>query len=43
MMSAAIDIPATCEVRALIRFFHSKNFSAAEIHRELLTQELTST
>jgi hypothetical protein len=34
-MSAAIDNPASCEIRAVIRFLHAKNMSAAEIHREL--------
>jgi hypothetical protein len=35
MMCHAIDNPASCEMRAVIRFFHAKNMSAAEIHREL--------
>jgi hypothetical protein len=35
MMCPAIDNPASCEIRAAIRFLHAKNFSAAEIHREL--------
>jgi hypothetical protein len=34
-MCSAIDNPASCEIRALIRFLHAKNMSAAEIHREL--------
>jgi hypothetical protein len=35
MMRLAIDNPASCEVRAVIRFLHYKNVSAPEIHREL--------
>jgi transposase len=31
----AIYNPASCEIRAVIRFLHSKTKSAAEIHREL--------
>jgi transposase len=31
----AIDNPASSEIRAVIRFLHAKNMSAAEIHREL--------
>lgn len=34
-MSAAIENPAKCEVRSVIRFLCAKNHSAAEIHREL--------
>lgn len=34
-MSAAIENPAKCEVRAVIRFLLAKNLSAADIHREL--------
>lgn len=34
-MSAAIENPAKCEVRAVIRFFVAKQYSAAAIHREL--------
>jgi hypothetical protein len=34
-MCPAIDDPASCEIRAVIRFFHVKNMSVAEIHREL--------
>jgi hypothetical protein len=37
MTSPAIDNPATCEIRAVIHFLHTKNVSAAEIHRELCT------
>jgi hypothetical protein len=35
MMCPAIDNPASCEIRVVIRFLHTKNVSAAEIHREL--------
>jgi hypothetical protein len=35
MMCPAIDNPASCEILAIIRFLHTKNMSAAEIHREL--------
>jgi hypothetical protein len=34
-MCPAINNPASCEIRAVIRFFHAKNMSAAEIHGEL--------
>jgi hypothetical protein len=34
MMCHAIDTPPTAK-RAVIRFLHAKNMSAAEIHREL--------
>jgi hypothetical protein len=34
-MCPAIDNPVSCEIRAVIRFLHAKNISAAEIHREL--------
>lgn len=34
-MCAAIENPAKCEVRAVIRFFTGKQYSAAAIHREL--------
>jgi transposase len=34
-MCPAIDNPASCKIRAVIRFLHTKNMSAAEIHREL--------
>jgi hypothetical protein len=37
MMSPAIDDPASCEIHAVICFFHAKNMSAVEIHRELST------
>jgi hypothetical protein len=35
MMCPVIDNPAGCEIRALIRFLHAKNMTAAEIHCEL--------
>jgi hypothetical protein len=35
MKCPAIDKPANCEIRAVIRFLHAKNMSPAEIHREL--------
>jgi hypothetical protein len=35
MVCPAIDNPASCEIRHIIRFLHSKNMSAEEIHREL--------
>jgi hypothetical protein len=35
IMCPPIDNPATCEIRALIRFLRAKNMSATEIHREL--------
>jgi hypothetical protein len=35
-MCPAIDNPASCEIRAVVRFFfHDKNMSPVEIHREL--------
>jgi transposase len=34
-MCPVIDNPASYEIRAVIRFLHAKNMSAAEIHREL--------
>jgi hypothetical protein len=34
-MCSAIDNPASCEIRAVIRFLRTKNMIAAEIHREL--------
>jgi hypothetical protein len=34
-MYPATDYPASCEIRAVIRFLHAKTMSAAEIHREL--------
>jgi hypothetical protein len=30
-----IDNPASCEIRAIIRFLHAKNLRAVEIHHEL--------
>jgi hypothetical protein len=35
MMRPAIDNPAGCEIRPVIRFLHANNMSAADIHREL--------
>jgi hypothetical protein len=35
MMCPAIDNPASCETRAVIRFLKLTNMRAAEIHREL--------
>jgi hypothetical protein len=35
MMCPAIDNSASCEIRAVIRFLHAKNMTAAEIHRGL--------
>jgi hypothetical protein len=35
MMSPAIDNPASCGTRAVIRFLHAKTMSAREIHLEL--------
>jgi hypothetical protein len=35
MMCPAIDNPARCEIRAVVRFLHAKNMSVEEIHREL--------
>jgi hypothetical protein len=34
-MFAATDNPASCEIRVIISFFHSKNISAKANHREL--------
>jgi len=34
-MCAAINNPASCEVRAVIRFLLARNNHAAEIHRQL--------
>jgi hypothetical protein len=34
-MCPAIDNPASCEIRVVICFLHSKNISAEEIHRKL--------
>jgi transposase len=34
-MFSTIANPARCEIRSVIRFLHSRNMSAAEIHREL--------
>jgi transposase len=35
MLCTVTDNPASYEIRAVIRFLHAKNMSAAEIHREL--------
>jgi hypothetical protein len=35
MVCRAIDNPARCEIRTVIRFRHAKNTSAAEAHCEL--------
>jgi hypothetical protein len=35
MICPAIDNPASCEIRAVIRFLRANNISAAEIHCEL--------
>jgi hypothetical protein len=35
MMCPAVDNPASCEIRAVARFLHAENKSAAEIHCEL--------
>jgi hypothetical protein len=34
-MRPAIGNPASCKIREVIRFLHSKNMSVAEFHREL--------
>ena len=34
-MDTLIAAPASCEVRAVIRFLHTEGQSAAEIHRRL--------
>jgi hypothetical protein len=35
MMCPAIDNPANCEIRAVIRSLHAKNMTPTEIHGEL--------
>jgi transposase len=35
MLCLAIDNPASCEIRTVIRFLHAINMNAAEIHNEL--------
>jgi hypothetical protein len=35
MMCPTIDKPASCEIRAVIHFLHTRKTSSAEIHREL--------
>jgi hypothetical protein len=37
MMCTAIDNPACCEIRTVIRFLHTRNMSAAKIQREFCT------
>jgi hypothetical protein len=37
MMYLTIDNPNSSEIRAVIRFLHAKNISAAELHCELCT------
>jgi hypothetical protein len=34
-MCPAIDNPTSCKIHAVIRFLHTRNMNAAEIHREL--------
>jgi hypothetical protein len=34
-MCSAIDNPAGCEIRPVIRFLHAKDKSAVEIHHQL--------
>jgi hypothetical protein len=34
-MYPVIDNPASCNIHAVIRFFHTKNMTAVEIHLEL--------
>jgi hypothetical protein len=36
-MCPAIDNPASCKIRTVIRFLHAKNMSAVETHCELCT------
>jgi hypothetical protein len=35
MICPVTDNPASCKIRAVIRFLHAKNMSAVEIHCEL--------
>jgi hypothetical protein len=35
MQCSAIDNPANCEIRAVIRFLRARYMNVAEIHREL--------
>jgi hypothetical protein len=37
MMCRAIDNPASCKIRAVICFLHTKNMNAVKIYRELCT------
>jgi hypothetical protein len=44
-MCPAIDIPTSCEIRAVIRFLPAKTISSGEIHPELCAvygQNITS-
>jgi hypothetical protein len=36
MMCPAVDNSARCDIRAVIRFSHTKNMSGTEIHRDLM-------
>jgi hypothetical protein len=36
-MAMSIQNPSKCEVRAVIRFLHTKGETAAEIHRQLVS------
>jgi hypothetical protein len=40
MMCPAIDKPARCEIRAVIRLLHVKNMSAEEIHYVQFTTKM---
>jgi hypothetical protein len=35
MICPAIDNPASCEIRSVIRFFNARSMSAAKIHPQL--------
>jgi hypothetical protein len=35
MMCFAIDNPAGCKIRAVIRHLHAKSMNAVEVHREI--------
>jgi hypothetical protein len=35
MMCPAIDNPASCKIRTVIRFLHATKLTPAQIHREL--------
>jgi hypothetical protein len=43
MMCPAIDNPASCEIRVVIRLLLAKNMNAAEIHREFCTAVYSQT